>query len=227
MRPVFLRLLSVLVMASPVGAQLPAEPTVKLAEVVVTPSRFGVAETAVAAAATLTAAQLEVLPQIGDDLFRSIARLPGLAADDVSAQFWIRGAPHSELLARLDGVDLIEPFHLKDVDGAISIIDPATIRMIDLTTGGFTVEYGGRLAGVLTMETKSAVRPLTALNLSLTGLGVTNQGLWGQDRGRWLVGARRGYPDIALKMAGRDDEIAPRYYDLTLKLEYDVTPVLR
>jgi hypothetical protein len=224
MRLVSLRLLSLLVITSCVEAQLPVEPPVKLAEVVVTPSRFGVAETAVTAAATLTAAQLEVLPQIGDDLFRSIARLPGLAADDVSAQFWIRGAPHSELLARLDGVDLIEPFHLKDVDGAISIIDPATIRLIDLTTGGFTVEYGDRLAGVLTMESKSAARPLTALNLSLTGVGATNQGLWGQKRGRWLVGARRGYPDVALKMGGRDEEISPRYYDMSAKVEYDVTP---
>ena len=45
-----------------------------------------------------------IVPQVGDDLFRSIARLPGLAADDISAQFWVRGAPHSQLLARLDGV---------------------------------------------------------------------------------------------------------------------------
>ncbi|MFM8336811.1 MAG: hypothetical protein ACKODK_14740, partial [Opitutaceae bacterium] len=53
-------------------------PAVKLAEVVVTPSRFGVADVATTAAAGLTAAELEVLPQVGDDLFRSIARLPGL-----------------------------------------------------------------------------------------------------------------------------------------------------
>ncbi|MSU47696.1 MAG: hypothetical protein EXS37_01140 [Opitutus sp.] len=208
----------------PAQAQVATEQPIKLAEVVVTPSRFGVAETPLAAAATLTAAQLEVLPQVGDDLFRSIARLPGLAADDVSAQFWVRGAPHSELLARLDGVDLIEPFHLKDVDGALSIVDPATIRLLDLSTGGFAVEYGDRLAGVLTMETKSTARPLTSLNLSLTGLGASRQGVFEGGRGRWLLSGRRGYPDVALRIAGRDDEISPRYYDLTAKVEYDVSP---
>ncbi|MEN9636772.1 MAG: hypothetical protein RL077_5176 [Verrucomicrobiota bacterium] len=195
----------------------------KLAEVVVSPSRFGVADMPMTAAASLTAAQLEVLPQVGDDLFRSIARLPGLAADDVSAQFWVRGAPPSELLVRLDGVDLIEPFHLKDVDGALSIVDPATIRRLDLSTGGFTAEYGDRLGGVLTMETKSASAPISAVSLSLTGLGAASQGVFAGNRGRWLASARRGYPDVALKLADRDDQIMSRYYDVTAKVEYAVT----
>src|SRR4051812_3395911 len=134
----------------------PIEPPVKLAEVVVTPSRFGVADERIGVAATLTSAELETLPQIGDDLYRSIARLPGLAADDFTAAFWVRGAPNGETLARLDGVELIEPFHLKDVEGALSIVDPATIRRLDLVTGGFTTDYGDRLAGVLNLETKSA-----------------------------------------------------------------------
>ena len=209
---------------SPLRAQVIAEPAVKLAEVIVTPSRFGVAESPLTPAATLTARELEVLPQVGDDLFRTIARLPGLAADDVSAQFWVRGAPHGELLARLDGVELIEPFHLKDVDGALSIIDPATIRQLDLATGGFTVEFGDRLAGVLTMETKVPTHSLTTVDLSLTGLGASRQGVFAGQSGRWLVAARRGYPDVALRVSGRDDDISPRYYDVTAKVEYDVAP---
>ncbi|MBI5693902.1 MAG: TonB-dependent receptor [Verrucomicrobia bacterium] len=213
-----------LALLPPLAAQVATEAPTKLAEFVVTPSRFGVADVATTAAASLTAAELEVLPQVGDDLFRSIARLPGLAADDVSAQFWVRGAPHSELLARLDGVDLIEPFHLKDVDGALSIVDPAVIRWLELGTGGFGAEYGDRLAGVLTMETKSETRPLTALNLSLTGLGATKQGTFAGNRGRWLATARRGYPDIALRASGRDDDVSPRYYDAMAKVEYDVAP---
>lgn len=205
-------------------AQAVAEPPIKLSEVVVTPSRFGVVDVAMTAAAGLTAAELELLPQVGDDLFRSIARLPGLATDDVSAQFWVRGAPHSEVRARLDGVDLLEPFHLKDVDGALSIVDPAVIQWLDLSTGGFSVEHGDRLAGVLTMETKSDGRSLTALNLSLTGLGATKQGSFAGSRGRWLATARRGYPDIALRASGRDDDVSPRYYDGMAKVEYDAAP---
>lgn len=217
-------LLSALISLGSLSAQIAPAPALKLAEVVVTPSRFGVADVATTTAAGLTAAELEVLPQVGDDLFRSIARLPGLATDDVSARFWVRGAPQSEVRLRLDGADLLEPFHLKDVDGALSIVDPAAIRWLDLATGGFQVEHGDRLAGVLTMETKSDRRALTALNLSLTGVGGLQQGVLAGGRGRWLATVRRGYPDIALRAAGRDDDISPRYYDLMGKVEYDAAP---
>lgn len=200
------------------------ETPIKLTEFVVTPSRYGVAEDRTTASATLTSTELEVLPQVGDDLYRSIARLPGLTADDFTAQFWVRGAPNAELLARLDGVELIEPFHLKDIDGALSIIDPQTISRLDLITGGFTAEFGNRLAAVLTMETKSATAPRTVLELSLTGVGAMNQGVTKNGRGHWLIAGRRGYPDVALRLAGRDDEIDPRYYDVTGKFEYQVTP---
>ncbi len=220
-----LPLLSLFSLALRSGAfALGAEPPVALDQVVVTPSKFGVAEQRTAVGTTLTGAELETLPQIGDDLYRSIARLPGLAADDFTARFWVRGAPNSQVLARLDGVELIEPFHLKDVEGALSIVDPQTIRRLDLTTGGFTSDYGNYLAGVLTMETKAVTTPHTALSLSLTGIGGSNQGGFAQGRGRWLAAARRGYPDVALRVSGRDDEVTPRYYDVTAQVEYQVAP---
>src|SRR5687767_4172098 len=141
MMRLILLVLGSLVFAVLVHAQTVTEIPVKLAEFVVTPSRYGVSEERTTAGATLTSAEIEALPQLGDDLYRSIARLPGLAADDFTAQFWVRGAPHGELLARLDGVELVEPFHLKDVDGALSIVDPQTISRLELITGGFTVDF--------------------------------------------------------------------------------------
>lgn len=223
MRPplrLLLPCLALLAFSGATGADTP----VSLGQVVVTPSKFGVAEERATAAATLTSTELETLPQIGDDLFRSIARLPGLAVDDFSARFWVRGAPNGQLLARLDGLDLIEPFHLKDIDGSLSIVDPQTISRLDLTTGGFTAEFGNHLAGVLTMETKASTAARTSLGLSLTGIGGSNQGVFADRHGRWLASVRRGYPDVALRAAGRDDEVTPRYYDVTAQVEYQVAP---
>jgi len=201
-----------------------AGPAVPLAAVVVTTSQFGVADQRSASMASLTGAELDTLPQVGDDLFRSIARLPGLAADDFTASFWVRGAPNSQVLARLDGVQLIEPFHLKDVDGALSIIDPRTISRLDLTTGGFAADFGDRQAGVLTMETREAARTRTGLELSLTGLGAHTEGLSADGRERWLMSVRRGYPDVALRLVHKQDEVDPRYYDATAKIVYEPAP---
>jgi hypothetical protein len=203
-----------------------AAPPIALDEFVVTPSRFGISSQPFAAGTTLTAADLTALPQLGEDLYRTIARLPGLAADDFTSKFWVRGAPNAQVLARFDGVDLIEPFHLKDIDGALSIVDLPSVARLDLATGGFTAEFGDRLAAVLTLESTGgpALRPRTSLGLSLTGIRASNQGNFAQGRGRWLAAARRGYPDLALKVQGRDDELDPRYYDFNAKVEFDVTP---
>lgn len=213
-----------LLLAALVQAQPPADTPIKLSEMVVTPSRFGVADKRSASTASLTSDELESLPQIGDDLFRSIARLPGLAADDFTAAFWVRGAPNGQVLARLDGMDLVEPFHLKDVAGALSIIDPRTLSQLDLATGGFAADYGDREAGVLTMDTREPVRQRTGLELSLSGVGAHTEGLTGDGHLRWQVAARRGYPDIALRLVHKQNEIDPRYYDATAKVEYAPAP---
>ena len=148
-----------LVVATCLSAQTPAtEPKpLTLDRFVVTPSRFDFSTTR-PGAATLTQQDLETLPQIGEDLYRSITRLPGVAADDFTARFWVRGAPNRQLLVRLDGADLLEPFHLKDVDGALAVIDLHAISQLDLMTGGFNADYGNAAAGVLTMETLSPAR---------------------------------------------------------------------
>jgi len=70
-----------------------AAPPIALDQFVVTPSRFGIASQPFAAGTTLTAEDLTALPQLGEDLYRTIARLPGLAADDFTSKFWVRGAP--------------------------------------------------------------------------------------------------------------------------------------
>lgn len=208
------------------AGEAPPEPPVRLAEVRVTPSRFGVGDPVGAPAATLTAEQLAARPQVGEDLFRVIARLPGLAADDFTARFWVRGAPNGQLAVRLDGFDLVEPFHLKDVDGALSIVDLPTVRRLDLFTGGFTAEYGDRLAGVLALETSTAPagRERTSLGVSASGVRLSHGGRSADRRGEWRLTARRGYPDLALRLRGREDDVFPRYHDLAAKTEWTLAP---
>lgn len=203
-------------------------PAFVLDEVVVTPSRFGLEEEHGLIAATLTERDLLALPQLGEDLYRAISHLPGLAADDLTARFWVRGAPHEQVLARLDGVDLIEPFHLKDTDSSLSILDLETIGRLNLHTGGFAAEYGNRTTGVLAMETDRYMRarPRTTLGLSLTGARAANRGQSADGRSRWLVSARSGYPDLALSAVGQegDTTMRPRYYDLMGKWETALAP---
>ena len=208
------------------GEQLMVGTVYSLENLVVTPSRFGVAEGPALPMATLTHRDLETMPQLGEDLYRAIGRLPGLATMDVTAKFWVRGAPNEQMLARLDGATLLEPFHMKDIDGALSIIDIETVARLDLTSGGFSAEYGDRLAGVLVMETESYMQPKphTTLGISLTGGRATNRGTFAGGRGNWLVSGRVGYPDIALRATSSNTTLKPRYHDVFAKVEYQPRP---
>jgi hypothetical protein len=194
----------------------------RLSEVVVVPSHYGVLETEVTSQQTVTRDQIEIAPQVGEDVFRALKRLPGVASDDISTRLNVRGSTDQELLVLLDGLELYEPYHLKDFDGALGILDIHSVGGIELLTGGFPAEYGDKLAGVF--EMKSRTPPVTGtrttLGLSITNASVMSQGAFAGGRGQWLASARRGYLDIVLKLTGGDENLSPQYYDVFGKLQY-------
>ncbi len=55
---------------------------------------------------TLSVADLEVLPNLGDDPLRAVARLPGTTANGFTAKSNVRGGEVDETLVRFDGLRL-------------------------------------------------------------------------------------------------------------------------
>ena len=218
-----------------------------LDEIVVTPSTYGIFKSPLAGTQVLSREEVRVMPHFSDDIYRSVNRLPGVATYDVSAKIRVRGAPSREVLTVLDGLELYEPYHMKDWDGALSIIDVESVSDVDLSTGGFSVEYGDKSAGVFAMRsaTPPPDRTRTTLGMSLMNLTFEREGGFAGERGAYTVSARRGFLDLLFALTGEnqgrhsfrahegdsDETIAmvpgdlhPTYYDAFAKVQYQLRP---
>lgn len=196
---------------------------IPLREMIIAPGRFGFLDPdRTVMGSTLTREQIQAIPSLGEDPFRTLQRMPGVSSDDLSAKLHVRGGTGRDLLVRLDGLELDEPYHLKDWGGMFGIVDVQSLGAIDLITGGFPVEFGDKWGGVFDMRTRRppSAGMRTTAGFSLGGTSLMNQGAFADGRGHWLVSLRRGFLDIMLAIAKVSDEVSPGYWDLLAKAEY-------
>ncbi len=196
---------------------------IPLEEIVISPGRFGFLGTAGGAMGTrISRDEIEAIPQLGDDAFGASQRMPGVASGDITTRLNVRGSTGRDLLVRLDGLELYEPFHLRDADGVFGIVDIQSLGQIDLVTGGFGVEHGGRFGGLFDLRTRSPPETgtRTTFGASLSSLSATSQGSFLEGRGDWLVAVRRGFLDIVLDISDYGDDFSPAYWDALGKARY-------
>ncbi|MFC1555345.1 carboxypeptidase-like regulatory domain-containing protein, partial [candidate division KSB1 bacterium] len=202
------------------------ETTLLLSEIVVTPGHFTLMEDKPASYNVLESEDLRDFPQLGEDIFRAVKRLPGLSGNDFSAKFAVRGGEHDEVLVMLDGLELHDPFHLKAVGGGLSIIDVELINSIDMITGAFPAEYGNKLSGVFNMQTRTPTseKPRTSLAISFLNTRFLTEGTFKNGKGSWQLLARRGYIEYILKLMEEENNVKPVYYDIYSKMQYFLNP---
>jgi hypothetical protein len=189
-------------------------------ELVVTPSRVSLLRDEPMAPFVLDRDQLLALPHLGNDFFRALSLLPGVSSNDVTAQFHVRGGRRDETQILLDGQELYESYHLQDFDSALSVIVPESVASVDLSTGGFPVEHGDRLAGVLDMTTVTPTGPPRyRLGANFWSAQAGAAGAFQEQRGTWMAEVRRGTADFAGRLVGRDN---PQYWDAFGKLDYSL-----
>ena len=97
------------------------------------------------------------MPHLADDAVRMLKVLPGVSGGDFTAALNIRGGRREEALLTIDGAEIHNAFHFRDIDGALSVLDTNLVEGIDFITGGMTAEYGDYMSGVVGLQTR---RPL-------------------------------------------------------------------
>ncbi len=101
---------------------------------------------------TITPQQIKNLPSVGGepDIAQYITTLPGVVSSgDQGGQIYIRGGSPVENRILLDGMPIYNPFHSI---GFFSVFETEAVRSVDVFTGGFNSQYGGRISSVIDVK---------------------------------------------------------------------------
>ncbi|MCH7733520.1 MAG: TonB-dependent receptor [Candidatus Marinimicrobia bacterium] len=145
---------------------------------------------------TLSPRQLQFLPSLGEvDIFRSLQLLPGISGvGDGKTGLYVRGGTPDQNMVILDGMIV---YHVDHFFGMFSVFNADAIKDVQVYKGGFPAKYGGRLSSVVELTGKRGgdIRQMSfGANLLSANFSYETP-LW-NDRGSWLISARRSFTDI-------------------------------
>ena len=130
------------------------ESSVQLATVDVSAAREAARNQVQVSKISVTPKQIRSLPSTGGaaDIAQYLPVLPGIIfTGDQGGQLYIRGGSPVQNRILLDGMTIYNPFHSI---GFFSVFETEAIRNIDVLTGGFSAEYGGRVSAIVDINTR-------------------------------------------------------------------------
>lgn len=161
------------------------------------------------------------------DVLRSVNLLPGVSNDnELSAKFNVHGGDFNENLVLVNGMQVYEPYHVKEASNAsIGIFDADMIQKMDLMTGGFTARYGDKMSSVLSIDYREGNkdRMKGQASLSMTDADALIEGPIGSN-GSFIIGARESYAQLVMKMLNLSPGLHISFYDAQGLLAYRIAP---
>ncbi len=153
------------------------------------------------------------------DFVKVITLLPGAAKGiEGSNDFFIRGGAADQNLVLLDGAAVYNTGHLF---GFLSVFNPSTVGEVNLMTGGFPAEYGGRLSSII--DIRSKVLNKKQFNLE-GGIGLISSRISAEipvikNKMAVQIAGRRTYADQVVKLVG--SELPYYFYDMNVNVDYE------
>jgi hypothetical protein len=175
----------------------------------------------------LSMKEIEKVPVIfGErDLIKVMQLLPGVkSAGEGNSGFFVRGGAADQNLVLLDEAVIYNPSHLL---GFFSTFNSDAIKDVTLYKGNTPAQYGGRLSSVMDVKMNDGNNQKVSVNggIGVIASRITVEGPVVQNKGSFLVSARRTYADLFLKVSS--DSVAKQstlyFYDVNLKASYQLS----
>lgn len=155
------------------------------------------------------------------DVIKAIQLLPGVqATSEGGSGFSVRGGSPDQNLILIDKTTVYNASHLL---GFFSVFNNDVVNDIELFKGDLPLKYGGRLSSLLDVNT---LEDMPKQFTGTGGIGLISSRLMLQgpigEKTSWLVGGRRSYADLFLKLSS--DEALRKsviyFYDLNGKMTH-------
>src|SRR5688572_397995 len=179
---------------------------VNLKEVEITSSKTEKTTTVNIAVEKIQPKEIALMPSVGGepDVAQYLQSVPGVVSTgDQGGQLYIRGGTPIQTLFLMDGMIIYNPFHSI---GLFSVFDTDILRNVEVYTGGFSAEYGGRTSAVMDVTTRDgnrkklsgivSVNPFTSKVLLEGPLSKPKEGV---SNSSFLVSARNSYLEQSSK----------------------------
>jgi outer membrane receptor protein involved in Fe transport len=171
----------------------------------------------------ITPREIRQIPQVIEaDLMRTLQSLPGiLPVSDYSSQLYIRGGTPDQNLFLMDGADVYNPEH---AFGLFSTFNTDAIKDVEVSKGGFSAPYGGRLSSIINVTNLDGNRKEFEGNASISLLSAKSTVQFPLGKfGSLSASIRRTYMDQTF---GRYYDEVPDYYfyDGHVKAFFDINP---
>jgi hypothetical protein len=175
-----------------------------------------------------TADEIRRTPGAVSDIFRAIETLPGVSSSggEFSA-FSVRGGGPRDNLILIDDIPFDKVTHLEGgiesdeaQGGRFSVFAPDLVQSADFRAGGFSAQYGGKSASVLSLKLRDGNTETSTVGVRYDLLG------WEADYDgpsrilgstSLLFSARHENLERALKLIGREDAGTPSFSDIIFK----------
>jgi len=139
-----------------------SESAINLGEISISAAREQSRTTVNISQISVSQKQIKALPSVGGeaDIVQYLQVIPGIiSTGDQGGQIYIRGGAPVQNKILLDGLNIFNPFHSI---GFYSVFETELIKNVDVLTGGFGAEYGGRISAIVDIKTREGNKARTS-----------------------------------------------------------------
>ncbi len=150
--------------------------------------------------------------------------LPGVSsANELSAQYSVRGGNFDENLVYINNIEIYRPFLVRSgQQEGLSFINSDLVGSILFSSGGFDAQYGDKMSSVLDIKYKTPKRFGASANLSLLGGTAHFEGTTKNNRLSFLTGIRRKTTQYILGSLDTEADYKPIFTDIQTFLNYNI-----